>query len=131
MRLETEQGHFVADVQPVIPHAAGLLPDTVVLWGARVFVKTSSGYVVRPGEVWRETLPMVVHDHRGVVVSVDGLEELGHIAYDAHRVVAGVDTMPEWLQLEPAQREAWRAAADAVSMLLHLQRPDNPAHPRR
>lgn len=132
MRLETEQGHYVADVEPVIAAPPGALPDVVALWGARLFVKATDKRIGRNGDVWRETLPLLVHTRRGEMPWADGLDELGHIAYDAHRVCSDDGKRrPEWLQLEPKQREAWRAAADAVAMLLHLQRPDNPAHPVR
>lgn len=133
MRLETEQGHHVADVEPVILGAVGLLPDTVAIWGARVFVKATEKQFGDLGPaVWRETLPLVVHDGElRMPTDRDALEELAHIAYDAFRVTAGGQTlMAEWLQLDPALREPWRAAADAVAMLLQLRRPDNPAHVR-
>jgi len=56
MRLETEDGHFVADVRPMIEGGAGTLPDDVVLWGLRVFRKVLG----ERGVVWKETLPLSV-----------------------------------------------------------------------
>lgn len=57
MRLETEDGHFVATVRPQIAMGLGVLPDEVVFWGTRVFVRKQD----RPGgPVWRETMPLVV-----------------------------------------------------------------------
>ena len=60
MRLETATGEFVANVEPVIP-TNGTLPDDVVLWGERVFVRHCVGKRhVQHCQVWRETLPLVV-----------------------------------------------------------------------
>jgi hypothetical protein len=49
------------------------------------------------------------------------MEDLGQIAYEAYSASAGGkslvsgDTLPDWADLDPQIREAWRAAAEAVA----------------
>jgi hypothetical protein len=59
VKLITEGGGFVADVEPVI---AALDPKRlppgakqVLAWGTRLFVHEA-------GDIWRETLPLVVRE---------------------------------------------------------------------
>ena len=70
MRLVTQNGDFVADVEPVVP-PIGRPPndggDLVVFWGNRVFVKTIADRFGFTGEIWRETLPLVVEETRNSV----------------------------------------------------------------
>lgn len=52
--------------------------------------------------------------------------DAGQVAYEGYRVYAEGrslvtgDDLPEWHGLAPEVRAAWRAAADAVVMWLHM-----------
>jgi hypothetical protein len=53
--------------------------------------------------------------------------ELGQVAYEGYKtcsdgrsLVSG-ESLPDWWQLQPNIREAWRASADAVKMWLEMQ----------
>lgn len=62
IRLETSDGHFVANVEPVIPGNLNM-PDDVVFWGERIFTKRFGN--MKTPYVWRETLPCIVHIPQG------------------------------------------------------------------
>lgn len=57
MRLETEDGHFVANVEPVLP----LEPTEIVIWGERFFIR-AKGFRSSILNVWCEVRPTVVRD---------------------------------------------------------------------
>jgi hypothetical protein len=56
MRLETDDGHYVATVRPVLP----MEPTDVVIWGQRIFLRR--GMIATAAEdIWQEiTMPTVV-----------------------------------------------------------------------
>lgn len=54
LRLETADGHFVADVRPLLPIA----PTEVLFWGTRVFLRARGHRSLNPP--WREVTPTVV-----------------------------------------------------------------------
>jgi hypothetical protein len=42
--------------------------------------------------------------------------DLGELAYEAHRAFLSWRGFPAWKELQPADKDAWRAAARAVRM---------------
>jgi hypothetical protein len=60
------------------------------------------------------------------VLTVDLLGRAAYLAYcaatDGRSAVTG-DVLPPWDQLMPEVREAWRAAADGVQMVISVGRP--------
>lgn len=59
MRLETEDGKFVANVRPLLP----LEPTEVLLWGERFFTKAKGHRSINPP--WREIRVTIVVDDEG------------------------------------------------------------------
>ena len=51
VRLETSDGRFIADAEPLLP----LEPTEIVVWGERFFVRYE-----KKRDTWREVYPTVV-----------------------------------------------------------------------
>jgi hypothetical protein len=62
VRLETADGHFIADAEPLLP----LEPTEILVWGERFFVQHCHGKTyTKYCQIWREVSPTVLRVEHG------------------------------------------------------------------